>query len=89
MIKTLTWTGQAADAKQNGTADPQAGKRPIALIVHHVLNALRRGSIHIYLGFIVLTLITLFVIEAAFSPGVHSAVDPRPIHRAGSEGEDR
>jgi len=89
MGRTLTWTGRAAVGRENGLDRVAVTSRPLGRIAHRVVRALRRGSIHVYLGFIVLTLIGVFVIEAASSAGAASAVGPLPVHQSSPAGENR
>jgi hypothetical protein len=61
IIRTVSWTGLATPMPAR--SDFHAGIRPLKAIITGMVGALRRGAIQVHLLFIVLTLLTLFLIE--------------------------
>ncbi|HEY3244795.1 MAG TPA: proton-conducting transporter membrane subunit [Phycisphaerae bacterium] len=67
MARTLTWTGRPTIAPPI-RPPPAREAAPLRVVLARLLAAIRRGSIQVYLTFMVLTLIILFLIEG-FSSG--------------------
>jgi hypothetical protein len=61
MIKTVSWTGAARPASARTETRHYAG--PLRTMLNGMIGALRRGSIQVYLLFIVLTVVVLFLFE--------------------------
>lgn len=67
MIRTVSWSGRpAADASPVGAAG-RIG--PLRVLMVGAVGALRRGRIHVYMAFIVLTLLVVFVVESLSARG--------------------
>jgi hydrogenase-4 component B len=67
MVRTVSWAGRPALEAPRGNAGERIG--PLRVIAGGVLRALRRGSVHVYLAFLVLTLLAVFAVESLESPG--------------------
>ena len=67
MIRTVSWTGEA---ELRGLAPPEPPNRlgPLHTMLGAIVAGLRRGSIQVFLSFIVLTLVVLFFMEAISAP---------------------
>jgi hydrogenase-4 component B len=83
MVRTVSWSGEVregilvpagegilarAGAAEAVAAAEQGRRGPVRTLMLAMVTALRRGSIQIYLAFIVVTLVVLFLIEALSSP---------------------
>jgi hydrogenase-4 component B len=67
MVKTVSWTGAVPAARAWAEARHPAG--PLKTLLNGMVGALRRGSIQVYLLFIVLTVVVLFLFEGISAPG--------------------
>jgi hydrogenase-4 component B len=74
MLRTLSRSGRVTPAEE--VAAPHAG--PFRLGAQRLRAAVRRGSIQVYLTFMVLTLVVLFVVEAWSSPRASRSAPPAP-----------
>jgi formate hydrogenlyase subunit 3/multisubunit Na+/H+ antiporter MnhD subunit len=79
MIRTLSRTGVLVLESTRVETGGRIG--PLRVLIGAGVTALRRGSIHAYLAFIVLTLLAVFFIEAIASPGpaLFSASPPAEV----------
>ena len=66
MLRYVTWSGNPASDVQKHTAVERVG--PLRALLASAVRSLRQGTIHVYLSFIVITLILLFLIEGLVSP---------------------
>ena len=76
----VCWGDSAPSAAERTLAEVPPRRGPIGVLVTSVVTALRRGSIHVYLAFIALTLLVVFFIEAVGSP---TAATPPAVPVAG------
>jgi hypothetical protein len=67
MIRTVSWTGVPAPDSRPLETGGRVG--PLNVLTMGVLAALRRGRIHVCMGFLGLTLLVVFFIEALSSRG--------------------
>lgn len=65
MIRNVSWTGEPVLQAQSGRDGGRVG--PVRALISGVATALRQGRIHVYMGFIVLTLLIVFFVEALSS----------------------
>lgn len=72
MIRTVSWSGEIPIAAAPEAA-PQRRVGPIRALLSALVAALRRGSIQVYLAFMVLALVIFFLVEALAAPGVGAA----------------
>lgn len=79
MYRNVTWSGLAATGMKAHDARRRAG--PMQALLANMAAALRKGTIQVYLAFIVITLILLFFIEGFFT---HRAVPPPAAPAPGS-----
>jgi formate hydrogenlyase subunit 3/multisubunit Na+/H+ antiporter MnhD subunit len=77
MVRTVSWSGEVREevvapvaAAEAVAAREHRRLGPVRTLLLAMVTALRRGSIQIYLAFIVVTLVVLFLIEALSSPPV-------------------
>jgi hypothetical protein len=79
VIKTLSIRGIAPPAAGRPVSGLQAG--PLKTLMRGMTAAVRRGSIQVYIAFIVLTVVTLFLFERIFSGDypVSTAPDAVPV----------
>lgn len=84
MVRHVSWTGQPTPPSQAPIPDSRA--RPIRLLFTGVVAALRQGRIHVYMVFIVLTLLVVFLVESLSqgSSGLSAAV-PASLVDGGSK----
>lgn len=66
-VRTVSWSGQPALEAPPADAGERVG--PLRVVAAGVVRALRRGSVHVYLAFLVLTLLIVFAVESLESPG--------------------
>ncbi len=84
MIRTLTWSGEPAVARAPG--EPRAAARPLRVLTTNVLAAMRHGRVHVYMAFIVVTLLVVFLVEAFTRPTRASMSRPAPPSAAAVDG---
>lgn len=65
MYRNVTWSGLPTTGMES--RDVQGQARPVKALVANMAAALRKGTIQVYLCFIVITLILLFFIEGFFT----------------------
>jgi hydrogenase-4 component B len=68
MVKTVSWTGAVRPAAARSEVRRHAG--PLKTALNGMVIALRRGSIQVYILFIVLTVAALFLVEGFSARGV-------------------
>ncbi|TWT46089.1 Hydrogenase-4 component B [Phycisphaerae bacterium RAS1] len=67
MVRTVSWTGEPALESEPGVAPGRVG--PLRTLATGMVAALRQGRIHMYMAFLVLTLLVVFCIESLSSHG--------------------
>jgi hydrogenase-4 component B len=88
MFRTVSWTGEA---ELRGPAPREPLKRlgPLRTLLGAIVAGLRRGSIQVFLSFIVLTLVTLFFMEAIAAPSAGHLPAKERVRSATTAGVDR
>lgn len=75
-VRTVSWRAEDAEAPPLPAADvPQ---RPLGLLAHVLAGALRRGSVHSYLMFMVITLLIVLCVESWIQSGRSVESPSRP-----------
>ncbi|MCC7292070.1 MAG: hypothetical protein IT449_08430 [Phycisphaerales bacterium] len=86
MIRTVSWTGEPA--LRAIPVDAGGRARPARVLVAGVVTALRQGRIHVYLAFIVFTLLAVFIMESLSSRPLSAPGSPVPISAPAGGGID-
>lgn len=74
MIRTVSWSG--APSADIHAVPPSGRVNLLRLMLEHATRGLRRGSIQVYLMFMVLALLVVFLVEVFVSPG---SFDPSAV----------
>jgi len=61
MFRTVSWSGEFSEETRSVETGGRVG--PLHVLIAGVVTALRHGRIHVYMAFIVLTLLSVFFIE--------------------------
>jgi len=74
MVRTVSWSGEPAT--DVGASESIGRVNPLRRFVGRLATGLRRGSIHMFLAYIVLALLVVFLVEAFVSPGLLPSEPP-------------
>jgi hydrogenase-4 component B len=85
MIRTVSWSGEPTGRTTPVATGGRVG--PARAIVSSAVTALRQGRVHVYLAFLVLTLLAVFFVEALSLD--HSAALPGPTAAISIEGDQK
>ena len=85
MVRSVSWSREGTAHDERGPVSPfRMG--PLRTLALGVVGALRRGTIQVYLSFIVIVLVILFLSETIFSPGTPRPTAPPDGQESTTEG---